>query len=246
MAYQHDRDLNLTYSPEKGYWHFVLYMEPDVGPGSALNGSQILEPSSSPYAAEWLSRLVPCDPDALHVALVGSDDAPKLWHPCVYDDSDSPSAVAGDGCICWQTFRDPETLLPVAAHHYRTVSGNIERWRHFTCAPLSLRDGERLSTIIIDHDSHMFWVRTDGGTLHILPERQGAGYGSGYSGGGSLELTLMIEKIANSDGYDVSAGILSGAPNRKVRSWVISPEANRTRELTLDQLKFLCQAGIVE
>jgi hypothetical protein len=241
MSYQHDRDLNMTYSPDRGYFHFVLYIEPPATPGSAINASQIVEASTSRYAAEWRDRLISCDPDALHVSLVTKDEAPNLWHPCVYDDPNSPSAIAGEGCVCWQTFQDPVTLLPVVADHYRTVSGNSERWRHFTYAPLSLRDGERLDKLIIDREADMFWVRTDRGTLHILPEKQGAGYGTGYSGGGPSELTGLIEKIVKSDGYDVTPGIPNGVSNQKVFSWVSSGSADRTQELTLADLKVLCQ-----
>jgi len=122
----------------KGYFHFVLYLEPPVGPGSAINATQSFRNSSSRYAAEWLGRLDQCEPDALHLALVGRNEGPSLWHPCVYNDPESPSAIAGDGCVCWQTYRDPETWLPVAAHHYRTVSGNIEHWDYKTYAPLSV------------------------------------------------------------------------------------------------------------
>ena len=245
MTYQHGDDLHLTYSTDRGYWHFVLYIEPPVGLDSAINAAQSLKTSTSPYAEEWLARLIPCDPDALHVSLVSKDDAPKLWHPCVYKDPESPSAIAGDGCVCWQTFRDPVTWLPVAAHHYRTVSGNHEHWRHHTYAPLSLPDGERLDTLIIDREAGMFWVRTDDGTLHILPEKQGAGYGSGYSGGGPTELARLIEKVVKSDGYDVAAGTPHESPDKKVLSWVSSNAADRTQELTLDQLKLLCRSGVV-
>ncbi|MEU7883481.1 hypothetical protein [Microbispora bryophytorum] len=245
MPNQHERDLHLTYSPSRGYWHFVLYIEPHVGPGSAINAGEIIEDSASPYAAEWIRRLTPCDPDALHVALVGKEDAPRLWYPCVYDNPDSPSAVGGDGCVCWQTFHDPVTWLPVAAHHYRTVSGNIETWRRYTYAPIALPDGERLSELIIDRQAHKFWVRGDSGNLYILPQKEGAGYGVGYGGGGPHELARMIEKIVESDGHDVAAGTPSDMPNQKVFSWVSSKAADRTQELTLEQLKTLYRTGSV-
>jgi hypothetical protein len=112
----------------------------------------------------------------------------------VYSDPESPSAIAGDGCVCWQTYRDPETWLPVAAHHYRTVSGNIEHWDYKTYAPLSVPEGECLEALIIDREARVFWVRTDRGALHLLPEKQGAGYEVGYGGGGPTELARMILK----------------------------------------------------
>ncbi|SCL20692.1 hypothetical protein GA0074692_0951 [Micromonospora pallida] len=246
MTYRHEGDLQLTHSPARGYWNFVLHIEPPGVVGSALNASQRFDASRSRYAAEWLDRLVPCDPDALHLTLVGPSDAPKLWHPCVHDDPDSPSAVAREGCVCWQTLRDPLTWLPVAAHHYRTASGNHEHWQHCTYAPLSLPDGERLDALIIDREAHMIWARSNSGALHILPEEQGRGYNVGYGGGGPTELARMVEKIVKSDGTDITPGTPTEMPNRRVHSWVSSKAADHTQELTLDQLKLLCRTGTTE
>ncbi|MDM4723364.1 hypothetical protein QTQ03_28580 [Micromonospora sp. WMMA1363] len=245
MTYQHHQDLHLTYSPERGYWHFMLYIEPPGHTGSAINAAQQLDASASRYAAEWRDRLTLCAPDALHVSLVTPDDAPKLWHPCVYDDPDSPSAIAGDGCVCWQTFRDPITWLPVAVHHYRTVTGKHEHWKYHTYAPLALPDGERLTTLIIDREAHMVWARTDRGTLHILPEKQAAGYGTGYHGSGPTELARMIEKIVASDGYDAAPGTPNELPADTVLKWTSSQAAAHTQELTLHQLALLCRTGVV-
>ncbi|MEU7615728.1 hypothetical protein AB0B27_06440 [Micromonospora rifamycinica] len=243
MPYQ-PSDLQPTYNEERGYWHFVLYLEPGMV-GSACNASQSLRTSSSPYAAEWMNRLVSCAPDALHVTLVGPDDAPRLWHDCVYDDPESPSAVGGAGCLCWQTSRDPVTGLPVAANHYRTVSGNIEHWTHNTYAPLGLPDGQRLQSLIIDREAEVFWVRTDHGVLHFLPEEEGNGYNVGYGGGGPTELASMIEKIIGSDGYDITPGTSNDLPGTHALNWTSSKAADRTQELTLDQLKLLCRTGQV-
>lgn len=254
MAYQPPHGLQLVYDPSKGFCHFVLYSEPPgVGPGIALNGGKILTiaktvdgeavTTESPYATEWVQRLEPCDPDALHVALVGSRDAASLWNPCVYDDPQSPAAIADDGCVCWQTFHDPVTWMPVAAHHYRTVSGNHENWQYHTCAPLGFAEGERLASLIID--SAEIWMRTEDGVLHFLPEAGGAGYNSGYSGGGPTELARMIEKIVQLDGYDITPGTPRGMPDRKVLAWVSSPAAKRRQELSLEQLKRLCRTGMV-
>lgn len=247
MAYQHDRDLHLTYEHDRGYWHFVLYVEPPADAGTAINAGKSFDAATSRYAKEWLGRLDSCDPDALHVAIVGSKDARSLWDSCVYDDPSSPSAIAGDGCVCWRPLRDPVTWLPVAAHHFRTVAGNIENWTHHTFAPLQLPVNERLSTLILDHDAGMEWLRTEDGSLHILPERSGRGYSSGYSGGGPAALSEMIEQIAESDGYDVSATEPphSKAMNEKIFAWVSSKSAGHTQELTLAQLKTLCRTGMV-
>ncbi|WP_239118054.1 hypothetical protein [Paractinoplanes ferrugineus] len=232
----------------------MLYSEPPgIGPGIALNGGKILTidkttdgkavTAGSPYAEEWVQRLEPCAPDALHVALVGSKDAAALWHPCVYDDPQSPVAIAGDGCVCWQTFHDPVTWMPVAANHFRTVSGNHENWRYHTCSPLGFPDGERLASLIID--GGQIWIRNQDGTLHFLPEAYGAGYGTGYGGGGPTELARMIEKIVQQDGYDITPGTASGMPDRKILAWVSSPAAKHRQELSLDQLKRLRRTGMI-
>ena len=251
MTYQPRHGLQLVYTPG-GSQHFVLYSEPPgLGPGIAFNGGKILlvdktvdgraAKDTSPYVREWVHRLEPCDPDALHVALVGSKDAAALWQPCVYEDPQSPVTIAGDGCVCWQTFHDPVTWMPVAANHFRTVSGNHENWRYYTCSPLGFPEGERLATLIIE--SSEVWMRTENGVLHFLPEAQGAGYGSGYGGGGPTELARMIEKIVQQDGYDITPGTPSGMPNRKVLAWVSSPAAKNRQELSLDQLKLLSRTG---
>ena len=251
MTYQPRHGLQLVYTPG-GYQNFVLYSEPHrVGPGIAFNGGKILSvdktvdgrtaTNTSPYVREWVQRLEPCDPNALHVALVGSKDAASLWHPCVYDDPQSPVTISGNGCVCWQTFHDPVTWMPVAAHHYRTVSGNHENWRYHTCSPLGFPPGERLSTLIID--GSVIWMRNQEGILHFLPEAEGAGYATGYNGGGPTELARMIEKIVQQDGYDITPGTPSGMPDRKVLAWVSSPAAKTRQELSLNQLKLLCRTG---
>jgi len=253
MTYQPPNGLQLVYNPGS-YCHFVLYSEPpEVGPGIALSGGKILTvdktvdgkaaTTASPYVREWVQRLEPCDPDALHVALVGSKDAASLWQPCVYDDPQSPVTIAGDGCVCWQTFHDPVTWMPVAANHFRTVSGNHENWRYYTCSPLGFPAGQRLASLIIDGSE--IWMRAEDGVLHFLPEAQGAGYSSGYGGGGPTELARMIEKIVGLDGYDITPGTPHGMPDRKVLAWISSPAAKHTQELSLDQLKLLCRTGMV-
>ena len=253
MAYQQPQGLQLVHDPNGGYFHFVLYCEPPVAPGSAFNGSKTFTidktvdckrvTTESPYAREWVGRLDACDPDALHVALVGSKEAANLWHPCVYTDPESPVAVGGDGCTCWQSFRDPVTWMPVVAHHYRTVTGNHESWQYYTVSPLGFPKGERLASLVIE--AHEIWMRTEDGTLHFLPEAQGAGYGSGYNGGGPTELARMIEKIVGLDGYDITPGTPREQPDRRVLAWVSSEAAKRTQELSLDQLKRLCRTGMV-
>jgi hypothetical protein len=240
MGYQHNRDLHLTYDDNRGYWHFVLYIEPPVAAGAEINAGCRFDASSSRYATTWLQRLTDCEPDALHVALIGGREARALWDPCVYDDPESPSAVAGDGCVCWKSSRDPITWLPVVAHHHRTVSGNIETWTHHTFAPLELPETLQISSLIIDHEADTQWVRLEDGTLQLLPEVGGRGYSAGYSGSGPSDLGAMIEQIVERDGYGITASGLKDLPDEKVFNWVSSSAAAHTQELSLEQLKTLC------
>ena len=244
MAYQPDGDLNVAYSPGNGPWHFVLSVESHGSSVGAFNAPLVIEGATSAYVEEWLDRLVGCEPDALHVARVEKSDAPKLWYPCVRDDPESPSAIGGDGCVCRRTFRDPVTLLPVVAHHFRTVGGDVEEWRYLTYAPLALPEGERLSALVVDREATLFWVRTARGTLHLLPEDvQGSGYGVGHRGGGATDLARIVEKIVRSNGLDVSAGPTRAPLNEKVYAWVSSRDADRTREIPLARLERLCRTG---
>ncbi|MEV0290671.1 hypothetical protein AB0H36_41635 [Kribbella sp. NPDC050820] len=139
------------------------------------------------------------------------------------------------------------TWLPVVARHYRTVSGNIENWVHLTFAPLALPETERLSSLIIDHEAGMQWVRTEAGTLHILPEQRGRGYSAGYGGGGPTALAEMIHQIVERDGYGISANEAARPLQQgdKAWTWVTSKAADHTQELTLTQLKTLCRTGMV-
>lgn len=242
MPYQHESNLEFTYNPDRGYMHFVLYFETgDHGPGSAINSTRSFEVTDSCYVTEWVDRLRSCKANALHVSLVSDDEAPNLWDQCVYTDPKSPAAIVEDGCVCWQTFYDPLTLLPIAKHHFRTVTGNIETWTYWTFAPLALPEGERLEKLVIDREAQMLWVRTANGVLHILPEKIGRGYSVGYSGGGPSELARLIEKISATDGYDLSPGTNGITASSRVLTWATSEAANATQEISLSQLQRLCR-----
>ncbi|WP_031072042.1 hypothetical protein [Streptomyces sp. NRRL WC-3742] len=238
MSYKQP-DLQVTYEPSKGWAHFVLYTEPQHGLTSAgLNGTVSIERQTR-YVKEWLGRLQRCDPNPLHTTLVGNSDIPALFHPCVYDDKDSPSAVGGDGCVCYQTSYDPEFGLPVVAHHYRTVTGNIEKWTYSTYAPVDLRPNDTFASLIIDQGAY-FWVRTASGLLSLLPEsRKAGGYSIGYGGGGPTNLAWYIQQLIESNGGNTAAGALrgTGMPDARLREWVSSEESMQTRELTLDDLR---------
>ncbi|SEP46522.1 hypothetical protein SAMN04489732_110276 [Amycolatopsis saalfeldensis] len=242
MTYQPERELNLTYDPQRGWFDFVLYSETPKLWGAALNATQQLRDSSR-YTQEWIGRLQDTEPTPLHMALVSNDDAPRLWSSCVFDDPESQSAVAGDGCLCLTTFYDPLTWMPVVKQHYRTVTGNIETWTYWTFSPLSLPEGQVLERLIIDQDAGVMWLRNDRGELYFLPEKTGAGYSVGYGGGGPGKFAAMIEKIVASDGHDVTPDTSQVTANRHLTDWTSSPVSDRTRELSLAQLRTLRATG---
>jgi hypothetical protein len=250
VAYKSSREVHLKHDRRRGYWNFILYLKNGVVT-AGFNGSQMIEKPVSPhermssYATEWLNSLVRCEPDALHVAITGPKNAARLWHPCYFDDPESPAALE-DGCLCWQSLRDPATQMPVAAEHFRTVTGNIEHWHYYTFAPLELPDDERLASVIVDREARVFWIRTTSGALYLFPEERGRGYEIGYGGGGPGELARFITKIVRSDGYDLSAGTTNEEHyNELVDDWACSSASNYTQELTLEQLRSLCQTGLV-
>ncbi|MFE7854379.1 hypothetical protein [Streptomyces sp. NPDC057403] len=227
------------YDPTAGYIHFVLYSEPKYGiVGAAWNGTVSIE-QESPYVQEWLGRLQPSVPNTLHTTLVESDKIADLFHACVDDDKDSPAAVSGSGCLCYRSFTDPKFGLPVVAHHYRTVGGNIDQWTYKAYAPLDLRPGDEFHRLIIDRTSGMFWIRTRDGLLSILPEEHGRAYGSGYGGGGPSELARYITALLDSGGEQTAAAgdrRHNTQPDPKVFDWVSSEAATRTQELSYDDL----------
>jgi hypothetical protein len=231
-------NLNLT-DPTRGYAHFVLYVEAGIGvAGAAWNATVIIE-RQSPYAREWQERLVRCEPNPLHATFVDNREIPKLFHPCVDEDKDSPLAISGLGCVCRQTFYDPEFGLPVVAQHHRSAGEGTDLWTYTTYAPLDLRPDDVFASLVIDRINRLFWIRTTAGTLSLLPERNGHGYEVGYAGSGPVELAEYLHKLIASGGRDTTIGGLPQGQDvdPRILAWVTSPDANRTQELTMVQLE---------
>jgi len=77
--------------------------------------------------------------------------------------------------------------------------------------------------------------------LSFLPEGTARGYGVGYGGGGPAELARHIRKLVDSDGRDTASGTSSNDDlHPGIFDWVSSEDATRTRELTLDDLREMC------
>ncbi|MFF4741286.1 hypothetical protein ACFY2W_36195 [Streptomyces sp. NPDC001262] len=239
MTYQH-HDLNLT-DPTTGYLHFVVYTEPRLGIASNSLNADVSIRRQTPLVQEWLGRLERCEPNALHCTLVEPQRIPDLFHPCVEEDKDSPSAVRGSGCVCRRTFYDPEFGLPVVGKHFRHVGeGGTDQWTYETYAPLDLRPDDVFGRFIVDRG--LFWVRTEKGLLSILPQQYGLGYNIGYGGGGPHALASYLSQVAATDGENTAAGAPYETAHPAILAWTESGAAQRgTNELTLRDLKAMQQ-----
>ncbi|WP_411139032.1 hypothetical protein [Streptomyces sp. C10] len=234
-------DLNLT-DPTKGYLNFVLYTEARLGIAStSLNAEVSIEANQAqtPHMQEWLSRLVRCEPNAMHCTLVEPMKIPALFHPCVTEDKNSPSAKSGSGCVCRRTFYDPEFGLPVVGKHFKHVGeGGTDQWSYKTYAPLELRPDDTFSSFITGRG--LFWARTEKGLLSILPQRNALGYNIGYNGGGPHALATYLTQVADTDGENTAAGAPYEQAHPAILAWTQSSVTDRGKnELTLSDLKAL-------
>ncbi|WP_043463754.1 hypothetical protein [Kitasatospora sp. MBT66] len=231
-------DLKATYDPEstRSWANFVLYTEPGSEVvTSGLHPETRIE-HSSPYVQEWAERLHRSTPNALHALLVTNLELPRLFDPCVDENTASPAAVSESGCVCRRSFTDPQFGTPVVAEHHRTVSGSTDRWAYQTLAPVSLRDGESVTTLVIDRGT--FWTRTSRNVLALLPQHRANEYNVGYSGGGPRALAAYLQQLVESDGKDTAALHPGGGnPGRGLLEFTASNAAARTQELTLGQLR---------
>lgn len=237
-------DLNLT-DPDKGYLNFVLYTEPRHGIASSSQNAELsIEAfqAVTPHFHEWVSRLVRCEPNAMHCTLVDPRKIPALFHPCVTEDKDSPSAIDGSGCLCRRNFYDPAFGLPVVAEHFKHAgTGGTDQWSYQTYAPLALRPDETFERFITGRG--LFWARTDKGLLSILPQRQAHGYNIGYSGGGPHALAAYLTQVARSDGTTTAAGVPYERAHPAIRDWTQSKAAERgTNELSLSDLRAMLES----
>ena len=107
-----------------------------------------------------------------------------------------------------------------------------------TYTPLDFRPRDTFGSLIID-GGLLFWARTADGVLTLLPQESGRGYGVGYGGGGPHELAQYIQKLIDTDGQDTAANAsrYDDRVDPQILAWVSSKDADRTHELTLEDLK---------
>ncbi|MGW1902246.1 hypothetical protein ACWCQB_33790 [Streptomyces hirsutus] len=191
----------------------------------------------SPHVEEWLGRLVRCEPNALHCTLVEPQKIPALFHSCVEEDKDSPSAISGSGCVCRRTFYDPEFGPSVVGRHFKHVgTGGTDKWTYQTYAPLDLRPDDTFHRFIVSRG--LFWARTEKSLLSILPQKNALGYNIGYNGGGPHALAAYLTQVADSDGQNTAAGTPHEAAHPALVAWTQSSAADRgTNELTVQDIK---------
>ncbi|MFD4860654.1 hypothetical protein [Streptomyces atratus] len=196
----------------------------------------------TPHFQEWLSRLVRCEPNAMHCTLVEPTKIPALFHPRVTEDKNSPSAVRGSGFVCRRTFYDPEFGLPVVGEHFKHAgAGGTDQWNYKTYAPLELRPDDIFSSFHTGRG--LFWARTDKGDLSILPQRHAVGYNIGYSGGGPHALAAYLTQIARNDGGTTPAGTPYEDAHPAIVAWAQSKAADRgTNELSLGDLQAMLES----
>ncbi|WP_328741273.1 hypothetical protein OHA91_39690 (plasmid) [Streptomyces erythrochromogenes] len=225
-----------VYDPRMGWLRLEVYVEPENGVAMFMsNGHVSVKKDESQRVNEWISRLNESKVTALHALLVEDSKIGDLFHPCVYDDKDSPSAIGGQGCLCKQAFTDPLTALPVVREHYRTVSGNIETWTYRSITSRGLPPSSKVTSIIVD--PHEFWMRDDDGALHFLPRTDNSGYGIGYGGGGPYTLCQMIEQLVESGGTVATPPRHRPAPNDALAAWARDDTISHQGEYTLKDLR---------
>ncbi|MDX5562725.1 hypothetical protein PYK79_03590 [Streptomyces sp. ID05-04B] len=102
----------------------------------------------TPHFQEWLSRLERCEPNAMHCTLVAPTKIPSLFHPCVTEDKNSPTAISGSGCTCRRAFYDPtaDPADPAGAAGKAWRRLGRDEWRTLGEA-LDNPDGDRLYAV---------------------------------------------------------------------------------------------------
>ncbi|MGW2331694.1 hypothetical protein ACWC5C_38920 [Streptomyces sp. NPDC001700] len=96
-----------------------------------------------------------------------------------------------------------------------------------------------MASVVIDRGG-LFWARTTGGMLTVLPMLESYGYGAGpMSGtGGASAFAAYLQQLLNSVGQDAAArGRNTAAPSPQLQNWVRSDAARSGQEVSLDDLE---------
>ncbi|MFE6194827.1 hypothetical protein [Streptomyces sp. NPDC057838] len=118
--------------------------------------------------AEWINRLRPVRPTAIH----------RLW------------AEEGDGTV--GTFVDPVTGSPVVAFKGRFMFRDGREISYLGRAPKRLPTGSVLKELVLDDP---IWVRTADGVLYPAPSMEAPGLSWGYSGSGPMTLARCVGRL---------------------------------------------------
>ncbi|MEU9861937.1 hypothetical protein AB0D99_13735 [Streptomyces sp. NPDC047971] len=123
-------------------------------------------------AAEWINRLRPVPPTALH----------RVW-------DESHDTVA--------TFVDPVTGSPVVAVKGKFSFRSVREITYMGRAPRRLPEGTVLKEVILDDP---VWVRTADGVLYPAPAMDAPGLSWGYDGSGPLTLAQCVGRLLDDGG----------------------------------------------
>ncbi|MEE1751918.1 hypothetical protein [Streptomyces sp. SP18CS02] len=123
-------------------------------------------------AAEWINRLRPVPPTALH----------RVWEEA-YD-------TVG-------TFVDPATGSPVVAVKGKFLHRDTREITYIGRAPKRLPAGSVLKEVILDDP---IWVRTGDGVLYPAPAMDAPGLSWGYHGSGPLTLAQCVGRLLDDGG----------------------------------------------
>ncbi|MFJ8080114.1 hypothetical protein ACIQ6Y_05725 [Streptomyces sp. NPDC096205] len=118
--------------------------------------------------AEWINRLRPVRPTAIH-RLLAYDDAKLVG-----------------------TFVDPVTGSPVVAFKGRFMFNDARAISYLGHAPKRLPAGSVLKEVVLDEP---IWVRTRDGVLYPAPSMDAPGLSWGYSGSGPSTLAQCVGRL---------------------------------------------------
>lgn len=142
-----------------------MWSEKDLPFGGSFS---VTRSNVSRTGAEWINRLRPVRPTAIH----------RLW--------------TGEGDKTVGTFVDPVTGSPVVAFKGRFMFRDSREISYLGRAPKRLPAGSVLNEVVLDEP---IWVRTTDGVLYPAPSMEAPGLSWGYSGSGPMTLAQCVGRL---------------------------------------------------